>query len=75
MKKFILSLVAVLAVSVSSFAAENTNVDKTTVKNKMNKMDIKAAFWKMPPSTFRKLSRMLCRTMTKLQRSRKSRRQ
>jgi hypothetical protein len=39
MKKFILSLVAVLAVSVSSFAAENTNVDKTTVKNKMNKME------------------------------------
>ena len=39
MKKFILSLVAVLAVSVSSFAAENTNVDKASVKSKMNKME------------------------------------
>ena len=39
MKKFILSLIAVLAVSVSSFAAVNTNIDKASVKSKMNKME------------------------------------
>ena len=38
MKKFILSLVAVFAVSVSSFATVNNNVNTNRMNNKMDKM-------------------------------------
>ena len=38
MKKFILSLVAVFAVSASSFAAVNNNTDNS-VKSRMTKME------------------------------------
>ena len=39
MKKFILSLVAVFAVSVSSFAAVNNDVNTNLMNNKMAKME------------------------------------
>jgi len=39
MKKFILSLVAVFAVSVSSFAAVNNDVNTNRTNNRLNKME------------------------------------